>query len=155
MDEQKEYDLSYLRLALELSQKSVKAGCFPAGAVVVENGEIVGKGISDIVDYGHAERNAADAAVSRNGERRILTDAILYGSLEPCLMCFLTAWQAGVRTFVYACEKSAVSPDYYGSGLSLQDLVRAMGIEDAVSLIHGIELQEEALHIIHTWEMSH
>jgi tRNA(Arg) A34 adenosine deaminase TadA len=41
MNEQKEIDLQYLKLAIEQSQKSFETGRFPAGAVVTENGEVV------------------------------------------------------------------------------------------------------------------
>lgn len=147
--------IKILRLAIMQSQKSFNAGCFPAGAIVTESGVIVGQGISDVIDYGHAERNAIDDAINHEGSHKLLENAILYGSMEPCLMCFLTAIHAGIRTFIFACEKSAVRPEYYEGNLSLTDVVKSLPQSEDISLIHISELEDEALQIVKLWEQKH
>lgn len=89
----------------------LEAGCaadtgeIPVGAVVVVNGEVVGKGhncsVSAADPAGHAEIVALrNAASSQNNYR--LNGATLYASLEPCVMCVGAIVQARVARVVFA-----------------------------------------------------
>lgn len=76
----------------------------PVGAVVVLNGEIIGKGYNrSIIDSdpsAHAEMLALrDAAKSINNYR--ILDASLYVTLEPCLMCSGAMIHARIKRVIY------------------------------------------------------
>jgi tRNA(adenine34) deaminase len=89
----------YMRQALELAREAAQAGEVPVGAVVVQGGEITGRGANrtrrDGIVSAHAEIVALAAAERRAGDYR-LEDAELYVTIEPCLMCLGAIHQARV-----------------------------------------------------------
>jgi tRNA(adenine34) deaminase len=80
----------FMRAAIELARKAESAGEVPVGAIVVRDGEIVGRGynhpISGHDPTAHAEVAALRDAASRLGNYR-LGGCDLYVTLEPCVMC--------------------------------------------------------------------
>ena len=85
-----ETDLLFMREALQLASCAEAAGEVPVGAVVVHEGEIVGRGwnkpISGCDPTAHAEIIALRDAATRLGNYR-LPDCTLYVTIEPCAMC--------------------------------------------------------------------
>ena len=83
-------DEYYMREALKEAQKAYNIEEIPVGAVVVLDGEIIGRGYnrnrSEKNPLYHAEMVAIDQAVRTVGEGR-LPEAELYVTLEPCAMC--------------------------------------------------------------------
>ena len=79
-----------MRAALELAQEARSAGEVPVGAVVVKQGEIVGRGYNHPISAhdptAHAEIAALRDASKRLGNYR-LGGCELYVTLEPCAMC--------------------------------------------------------------------
>ena len=80
----------YLREALELAREAEEAGEVPIGAVVVLDGEIIGRGrnapIATNDPTAHAEMLAIRQAAAAAANYR-LEGATLYVTLEPCVMC--------------------------------------------------------------------
>jgi tRNA(adenine34) deaminase len=76
----------------------------PVGAVVVNNGEIVGRGLNAPVmrrdPSAHAEIMALRAAADALGNYR-LVDCELYVTLEPCAMCVGAMFHARIRRVVF------------------------------------------------------
>jgi tRNA(adenine34) deaminase len=83
-------DLRFMRAALEAAARAHAAGEVPVGAVVVRNGEILGRGwnrpIGSHDPSAHAEIGALRDAAARLGNYR-LPGCELYVTLEPCVMC--------------------------------------------------------------------
>ena len=83
-------DEAFMREALLLAGEAAAAGEVPVGAVVVRDGEIVGRGfnrpISSHDPTAHAEIVALRDAAARLGNYR-LPGCDLYVTLEPCAMC--------------------------------------------------------------------
>ncbi|WP_367305868.1 tRNA adenosine(34) deaminase TadA [Alicyclobacillus acidocaldarius] len=83
-------DERFMRRALELAEEAARWGEVPVGAVVVENGRIVGEGFNRRETWrdgtAHAEMLAIEEASRRLGGWR-LTNCVLYVTLEPCPMC--------------------------------------------------------------------
>ena len=79
-----------MKEALRLAEAAREAGEIPVGAVVVKNGEIVGRGQNRRESGGgasaHAEILAINDACAKLGGWR-LTGCELYVTLEPCPMC--------------------------------------------------------------------
>ncbi|WP_430461734.1 tRNA adenosine(34) deaminase TadA [Thalassolituus sp. LLYu03] len=79
-----------MQLALELAQQAFDAGEVPVGAVVVQDGRVIGTGfnqpITSLDPSAHAEMVAVRDAARRIGNYR-LTGATLYVTVEPCTMC--------------------------------------------------------------------
>ena len=94
----------FMQAALGLAREAAAAGEVPVGAVVVVNGDVVGRGfnrpISTHDPTAHAEVVALRDAAARLGNYR-LTGATLYVTVEPCLMCVGAMVHARVGTLVY------------------------------------------------------
>jgi len=94
--------------ALALAQAAAGQGEVPVGAVLVLNGEIIGRGwnqpISAHDPTAHAEVVALRDAASRLGNYR-LGGSALYVTIEPCTMCFGALMHARVATLVYGARE--------------------------------------------------
>lgn len=93
-----------MREALGLADEAGQAGEVPVGAVVVLDGEIVGRGynrpISTSDPTAHAEIVALRDAGQRVGNYR-LAGAELYVTVEPCAMCAGAMMHARIATLIY------------------------------------------------------
>ena len=98
-------DADFMQAALELAQQAQDCGEVPVGAVVVQNGVIIGRGhnrpISAADPTAHAEIMAMRAAGMHLGNYRLL-DCTLYVTLEPCVMCIGAIFHARIQRLVYA-----------------------------------------------------
>ena len=97
-------DIEHMQAALALAREAEAAGEVPVGAVVVTAGKVVAAGHNTSVTAadpsGHAEIVALRAAADALGNHR-LTDATLYVTLEPCVMCVGAIAQARVSRVVF------------------------------------------------------
>ncbi len=148
-------DFDFLRVAIKKSQESVDQGGFPVGALVVINNEIIAEGVSNGKQLhdatAHAEVCAIREASKKLGKRN-LKNAVIYSSLEPCLMCFSASYWAYVTKIVYACSKSKVSMHHYEGLHNLQELNAKNNHQ--MEIMHIKELEESALKVINDWETS-
>lgn len=97
-------DERFMREALGLAGEAAEAGEVPVGAIVVKDGEIVGRGynrpITTADPTAHAEIVAMrDAA--RHLENYRLVGCDLYVTLEPCVMCVGAMVHARIKRIVY------------------------------------------------------
>lgn len=83
-------DEGFMAEALRLAREGGTMGEVPVGAVVVSNGEIIGRGFNAPISRqdptAHAEIVALREAASFMGNYR-LPGCELYVTLEPCVMC--------------------------------------------------------------------
>lgn len=97
-------DQEYMQLALELAAQAAEAGEVPVGALVVKDGEIIGRGynapISSHDPSAHAEIRAMRDAAQNIGNYR-LVGCTLYVTLEPCAMCTGAIQHARIARLVY------------------------------------------------------
>jgi len=93
-----------MRAALELAAQAAAAGEVPVGAVVVKDGEIIGRGYNHPIaahdPTAHAEIIALRDAAQHLGNYR-LGGCDLYVSLEPCVMCAGAILHARIARLVY------------------------------------------------------
>jgi tRNA(adenine34) deaminase len=79
-----------MRLALREAERALDHDDVPIGAVVVQEGEVIGTGHNErelrADPTAHAELIALREAARHLGTWRIL-DAVMYVTLEPCAMC--------------------------------------------------------------------
>jgi tRNA(adenine34) deaminase len=94
----------FMRMALELASRAAAAGEVPVGAVVVKDGEVVGRGYNRPVTSNdptaHAEIVALREAAAALGNYR-LPGCELYVTLEPCPMCVGAMVHARIARIVY------------------------------------------------------
>lgn len=99
-----EADTEFMREALGLAGQAEAAGEVPVGAVVTVGGRAAGRGFNrNIVDRdptAHAEMLALREAARQAGNHR-LSDATVYVTLEPCVMCVGAMLHARIRRLVF------------------------------------------------------
>lgn len=150
-------DLGFLKSAVEQAKESVKEGGFPAGAVVVKDGEIISKGIS-IGFLLHDPTSHAETASIREACKNLRTTDLngftLYASLQPCLMCFSVANWAGVSRIVYGCNKTEemVKKNYYEGKTDIEKINEQNNRK--IELLYIPDFEKEMLDLINKWEIS-
>ncbi len=97
-------DENFMRLAIEQAQIAAALGEIPVGAVVVKDGQVIGRGYNrrevDSSATAHAEVLAIEDACKVLGTWR-LTDCELYVTLEPCPMCAGAIINSRIRRVIY------------------------------------------------------
>jgi tRNA(adenine34) deaminase len=97
----------FMQIAFEEARAAGSRGEVPIGAVVVKDGEAIGRAgnrtreLHDVT--AHAEIEAIRRAALSIGDER-LVDADLYVTLEPCTMCAAAISFARLRRLYYGAE---------------------------------------------------
>ena len=146
-------DLEFLELAISQANKSIQQGGFPAGAIIVKDGKIIGEGISignilhDPTSHGETQcvRNACKNIQSSN-----LSGATLYASMETCAMCLNSSMWAGISRIVFALSKEKLSNLYYGGNYTTQD-INKMFLKP-IEIVQIKELADKSMEAINKWE---
>jgi len=99
----------FMQIAIRLSHEGMQRGeGGPFGAIVVKDGEIIGKGNNKVASCNdptaHAEIVAIRDACLHLGHFQ-LDDCILYSSCEPCPMCLGAIYWARPKKIFFACNR--------------------------------------------------
>ena len=98
-------DLNYMKRALFQAEKAYHKDEVPVGAVVILNDQIISEAhnnsIKGLDPSGHAEIEALKKAAQVVGNYRI-KEAVMYVTLEPCMMCCGALVQARLAEVVFA-----------------------------------------------------
>ena len=125
--------------AVRLARQGEAAGEVPVGAVVVRNGEIVGRGwnapIARTDPTAHAENLALREAAAAVGNYR-LEGAALYVTLEPCVMCAGALVHARIAQLVFGAR------DLRAGGVRSK-----FRVADSELLNHRVEIVEGVLAV--------
>lgn len=102
------HDERFMREALELAAQGAARGEVPVGAVLVQDGEVIGRGfncpISTSDPSAHAEMVAIRAAAQAVDNYR-LPGSTLYVTLEPCAMCAGLIVHSRVQRIVFGASE--------------------------------------------------
>ena len=116
-------DEYFMGQAMALAQQAADEGEVPVGAVVVKDGEIVGRGRNrrEITKnaLAHAELEAIDDACKNLGGWRLFA-CDLYVTLEPCPMCSGAIINSRIKRLVYGADDPKAGSA--GSVINLFDL---------------------------------
>ncbi|RXS93452.1 tRNA adenosine(34) deaminase TadA [Silvibacterium dinghuense] len=97
----------WMREAMAEAKAAADAGEVPVGAIIVFEGEIIGRGqnrvLRDLDPTAHAEVIALREAARHRSNYR-LTDCDLYTTLEPCSMCAGAIIHARIRRVAFAAD---------------------------------------------------
>ncbi len=98
----------WMRRALTLADRAENEGEVPIGAVVVQDGELVGEGWNQVISAAdptaHAEVVAMRDAARVAGNYR-LPGITVYVTLEPCTMCAGAMIHARIEKVVFAARE--------------------------------------------------
>ena len=134
-----------MKEALVQAKKALKKGEVPIGAVVILGDEIIGRGYNQPITMkdptAHAEIIALKEASNRLENYR-LNEAIIYTTLEPCLMCVGALVHARIKKVIFAAQdtKSGVVVNNGG-------LIQSEFLNHKVSFEGGI-LEKEASKLL-------
>lgn len=102
-------DVFYMQSALRCAHKAAVADEVPIGAVIVRNGEVIGRAWNQVEMLkdatAHAEMLAITQAEAAVGGWR-LNECDLYVTKEPCPMCAGAIVLARLRRVVFGCSDS-------------------------------------------------
>ncbi len=133
-------DIHFMRHAFEFAQQAQHAGEVPVGAVIVQDGVIVGRGyncpITTADPSAHAEVMAMRDAGQALGNYRLL-GCTLYVTLEPCAMCIGALFHARIQRLVFA----AADPKTGACG-SIIDLPAETRLNHHMLVTGGVMAQE-------------
>lgn len=97
-------DSAFMRQALDLAQQAASIEEVPVGAIVVANGEVIGRGFNCPIDSNdptaHAEIVAMRDAAKNLGNYR-LSGCELYVTIEPCTMCLGAMVHARIKRVIF------------------------------------------------------
>lgn len=133
-------DSGYMALALDLAREAGAAGEVPVGALVVSDGEIVGRGFNQPIarhdPTAHAEVMALRGASSHLGNYR-LPGCTLYVTLEPCAMCAGAIMHARIERVVFGARDPKT-----GAAGSVLDLFGESRLNHHTSVVGGVLAEE-------------
>lgn len=131
--------------ALEEAEQAFAKGEIPIGAVIVKDGEIIGRGHNlketEKDPTLHAEIVAIRDAARNLGTWR-LTGTTIYVTIEPCPMCAGALVQARIRRLVYGADDLKA-----GAVGSLWDIVRDPRLNHRLEVRRGV-LENEAKELV-------
>ncbi|MBI2770743.1 MAG: tRNA adenosine(34) deaminase TadA [Burkholderiales bacterium] len=133
-------DTGYMQLALEQARLAAAAGEVPVGAVVVRDGQVIGRGrnapVASHDPTAHAEIAALREAAQALGNYR-LDGCELYVPLEPCAMCSGAMLHARLKRVVFG----AADPKTGAAG-SVTDLFASQQLNHQTRVEGGVIAQE-------------
>jgi len=131
-----EQDIYFMKLALEEAGIAFSEGEVPVGAVLVSEGNIISKAHNTRETSkdptAHAEMLAIRKGVEKSDSWR-LSDATLYVTKEPCIMCAGAMVNARIRRLVYGCKD-----EKGGAADSLYNLLSDKRLNHQVEIISGV-----------------
>ena len=131
-----------MKTALKEAEHAFDAGEVPVGAVVVRQGQIVGRGRNMVEQLGdptaHAEMIALTAACETLGSK-LLTGCTLYVTLEPCPMCAGAIVLSRLARLVFgAFDEKA------GAASTLYNIPQDVRLNHQVEIVSGVEADRSA-----------
>jgi tRNA(adenine34) deaminase len=140
-----EADIRFMRAALEEAHTAFAEGEVPVGSVLVVGDRVIAKAhnVKELSHdpTGHAELLALKSGAGKTGNWR-LSDATLYVTKEPCIMCAGAMVNARLGRLVYGCRD-----EKGGAVNSLYSLLSDGRLNHQVEVTSGV-LEEECAEIL-------
>ncbi len=156
------YQESFMKQALALSAKALETpGTEPFGAVVVQDGRVVGEGFNHAAAHfdptSHGEIEAIRDACRRL-QRVDLAGCDLYTSCEPCALCVAAMHIVGIRRLFYAASLTQSDAAFEGvpiearHPIDVDELRAEAGAPLAARKLPAEQhLADEALAVLAAW----
>lgn len=129
-------DERFMRVAIDAAHIAEENGDVPIGAVIVKDGQIIGKGYNQREQLqdptAHAEMIALTAAATAVESWR-LDGCTIYVTLEPCPMCAGALVLARIDRLVYGCDDPKT-----GAVKSLYNIVTDERLNHSLEVTSGV-----------------
>src|SRR4051794_7772859 len=97
-------DEHYMQQALKEAERAFREGEVPVGAIIVLNNRVIGRGYNQVEKLtdstAHAEMIALTSSFNFLGGK-YLPDAVMYVTIQPCLMCSGALYWSKIGRVVY------------------------------------------------------
>lgn len=141
-----------MRMAIEMSLKSIDNGGGPFGAVIVKNGEVVAAASNSVTSdndpTAHAEVNAIRLACKKLGTFD-LSGCEIYASCEPCPMCLAAIYWARIDRLYYANTKVDADKIGFSDNFIYEEFEKP---EEKRRIKTTTMLRNEAIRAFEKWE---
>jgi len=128
--------------AMELAKIAYSNNEVPVGAVVILDGEIIGRGFNKVIELNsvieHAETIAIKEASKKVNNYRLI-NATLFSTLEPCHMCAKAIIDARIKNLVFATPEPKT-----GAIISVDNFFDKKFHNHRVNYSHGLMSEESA-----------
>jgi len=143
----------FMRAAIQLSREKMLLGNGgPFGAVVVQRGQIVGRGWNQVTSSNDPTAHAEVMAI-RQACRKLKTfrldDCEIYTSCEPCPMCLGAIYWARLRRIFYANTRRDAAAIGFDDDWLYRELARPVG-RRKIPMKHLA--RAEALKVLAEWQ---
>ena len=129
-------DIQFMRMALREAEQAAAEGEVPCGAVIVKDGEVIGKAHNQTEmlndPTAHAEILAITQATQAVGNWR-LNDAVMYVTKEPCPMCAGALVLARMKKVVWG-----MTDPIRGGAVSKFNILNTADLNHAVEVETGL-----------------
>ena len=129
----------WMERAVEEAEKALLDGEVPVGAVVVHGGEVIGTGHNRTERTGfpfeHAEVVAMWDAIERR-DRWVLSESVVYVTVEPCVMCVGAMLLARIPKVVFGAREPKT-----GACESVLSIPSEPALEHRMAVIGGVKAE--------------
>lgn len=135
-------DAEFMQRALTLAARGAAKGEVPVGAVLVENGQIIGEGMNSPIALHDATAHAEINAIRQAGQNRQnyrLPNTTLYVTLEPCAMCAGAIIHSRIQRVVIAAPEPRA-----GAAGSVFNLLQESAMNHSCTVEFGLERESSA-----------
>lgn len=142
----------FMHQALAMAQRGIELGDGgPFGAVVVVDGRIVGQAWNRVVRLNdptaHAEMLAIRSACEATGSFH-LTNATLYSTCEPCLMCMGAAYWARIERMIFGATAADASDIGFNDQWIKEELQKPL---EKQKIQCQQQMHDECIHLFRQW----
>ncbi len=138
-------DADFMEMALEEANAAFAEGEVPVGSVLVIGNTVIARA-HNTKEYSNDPTNHAEMLALKSGAQKVgrwrLSDATLYVTMEPCIMCAGAMVNARLGRLVYGCRD-----DKGGAVDSLYALLSDQRLNHRVTVVSGV-LEEECAEML-------
>jgi len=144
--------IHHMKKCIDLGKEAMLDGNPPIGSILVKNDQIIGlgkeagKSLNDVTK--HAEIEAIKDALANNYQS--LSDATLYTTHEPCIMCSYVIRHHHIKTIVYGIKSKYVGGS--SSSFKILETNSIPGWKKPPELIEGV-LENDCLKLSETYNL--
>lgn len=147
----------FLDLALKIAAENVKNGTGgPFGAVIVQNGKVIGTGANQVTathdPTAHAEIQAIRQTCQTLSNFQ-LQDCIIYTSCEPCPMCMSAIYWARIKGVYYYHNRKEAADIGFDDDLIYREIPKSPNerIISAQQISFPVSAEENPFHL---WKVN-
>ncbi len=146
-------NIDFMLEAIRLSKEGIESGIGgPFGAVVVKNGQVVGKGCNKVATTNDPTAHAEVVAIRdacQNLNTFQLNDCEIYCSCEPCPMCLSAIYWARIDKIYFANTKNDAANIGFDDAFIYEEIEKPF---DKRSIPTETMMRNEAQQVFELWK---